>query len=153
MNGDFGLDVLNGGFDWIHSQTPDVNLGIDPSQFRTGDRSLSLVFDRARISDAGIRQYIPVQPNTPYDFSAYYKAEDMEGAGGMVFNLQDAYDHTQYFTSEDLKNVDFWKQTLGGFTTGPQARLLVLQIQREPAGDVIRGKLWIDGVRLIQRNP
>ncbi len=150
INGDFSLEVLNGGFDWLYAKPRDVSLALDPIQFHTGHRSLSIAFDTARIDDAGIRQLIPVQPNHRYDFSAFFKAEDLEGAGGPRFSIQDLYKETLYFASEDLKNADFWKQVSGTFTTGPDTKLLVLRVQRVPAGSPIKGKLWIDGVRLVE---
>jgi tetratricopeptide (TPR) repeat protein len=150
INGDFSLDVLNGGFDWLYTKTPDVSLVLDPTQSHSGHRSLAITFDTAKIEDAGIRQLIPVQPNTTYQFSAYFKAEDIEAAGGPRFAIQDLFKETLYFASEELKNAGFWKQVSGSFTTGPETKLLVLRVQRVPAGSPIKGRLWIDGLRLVE---
>jgi len=149
INGDFSLNVLNGGFDWQYHQSKEVSLALDPTQSHGGHRSLLITFDAQKIDDAGIGQLVPVQPSTAYDFSAYFKASDMQGAGGPRFALQDLYTATTYFASDELKNADFWKEVSGSFTTGPDTRLLLLRIQREPPGMPIRGKLWIDTVRLI----
>lgn len=149
VNGDFNLNVLNGGFDWLYQQSKDVSLALDPTQSHAGHRSLLITLDARAINDAGIRQLVPVAPSTGYDFSAYFKAEDMQGAGGLRFAIQDLYTETVLFTSDDLKDADFWKQVGGRFTTGPDTKLLVLRIQREPVGLPIRGKLWIDGVHLV----
>ncbi len=150
VNGDFSQPVLNGGFDWQYDKLPDVSLALDPTESHSGHRSLSIVFDSRGIEDAGIRQLIPVQPNTQYEFSAYYKSEGLEGAGGPRFLLQDQFTSTNYFASQELKNADFWKQVGGTFNTGPDTKLLLLRIQRVPAGNAIRGKLWLDGVRLVE---
>jgi len=151
VNGDFSLDVLNGGFDWLYQQSKDVTLALDPTQSHGGHRSLLITFDARSVSDAGIRQLVPVTPATSYDFTAYFKAETMEGDGGARFAIQDLYSEETYFTSDYLKDADFWKQVSGSFTTGPDTRLLVLRIQRDPPGHPIRGKLWIDGVRLVEQ--
>ncbi|MBZ5599810.1 MAG: carbohydrate binding domain-containing protein [Acidobacteriia bacterium] len=150
INGDFSLDVLNGGFDWLYAKSPDVSLALDPAQSHRGHRSLSITFDTAKIEDAGIRQLIPVQPNTRYDFSAYFRSEDIEGAGGPRFAIQDLFTQSTYFASEELKDASFWKQVAGTLTTGPESKLLVLRVQRVPAGSPIKGRLWIDGVRLVE---
>ena len=144
VNGDFSLNVLNGGFDWQYHQSKEVSLALDPTQSHGGHRSLLITFDARKIDDAGIGQLVPVQPSTGYDFSAYFKADDIQGAGGPRFALQDLYTATTYFTSDELKNADFWKEVSGSFTTGPDTRLLLLRIQRDPPGMPIRGKLWID---------
>ncbi|HVO81881.1 MAG TPA: carbohydrate binding domain-containing protein [Terriglobales bacterium] len=150
INGDFSLDVLNGGFDWLYLKSPDVLLALDPTQSHSGHRSLSITFETAKIEDAGIRQLIPVQPNTHYNFSAYFRAEDIEGAGGPRLAIQDLFTQSTYFASEELKDASFWKQVAGSFTTGPDSKLLVLRVQRVPAGSPIKGRLWIDSVRLVE---
>lgn len=148
VNGDFSLDILNGGFDWLYERSPSVLLALDPTQPHTGNRSLSIVFNSSGINDVGIRQIVPVESNTNYEFSANFKADDIEGAGGPQFVIQDFYKGTIYFSSEELKDADFWKTTSGDFMTGPDTKLLVLHIIRVPAGSPIKGRLWIDGVHL-----
>lgn len=152
VNGDFSLPVLNGGFDWLYEKTSDVSLALDPTESHFGHRSLAIVFDSRGMEDAGIRQLIPVAPNTEYEFSAYFKSQGLEGAGGPRFLIADRFTRTMYFASEELKNADVWKQVGGTFSTGPDTNLLVLRIQRVPAGNAIRGKLWIGGVHLAARH-
>jgi tetratricopeptide (TPR) repeat protein len=152
VNGDFGLPVLNGGFDWIYEKSPDVSLALDSTESHSGHRTLSIAFDSRGIEDAGIWQLIPVEPNTKYEFSAYFKSQGLEGAGGPRFLLEDRFSKASYFASEELKDADFWKQIGGTFSTGPDTRLLVLRIQRVPPGNAIRGKLWIGDVQLTERH-
>ena len=45
VNGDFSLDVLNGGFDWQYQKQRSVTLTLDPSDFHGGHRSLLITFD------------------------------------------------------------------------------------------------------------
>jgi hypothetical protein len=149
VNGDFSLDILNGGFDWLHQKTFGVTLALDPNETHSSPRSLRITFDGPGIEDAGLRQVIPVEPNSTYELSGFYKAEEMDGAGGARFVIQDLYRETPLYTSEDLRDADFWKKTGGTFTTGPDTRLIVLRIARVPAGSPIRGKLWIDGLKLV----
>jgi hypothetical protein len=151
VNGEFSLPVLNGGFDWMYEKSSDVALALDSTELHSGHRSLSIVFDSRGIEDAGIRQLIPVEPNTKYEFSAYFKSEGLEGAGGPRFLLEDGFASLNYFASEELKDADFWKPVGGTFSTGADTKLLVLRIQRVPAGNAIRGKLWIGSVRLEQQ--
>jgi tetratricopeptide (TPR) repeat protein len=152
VNGDFSLPVLNGGFDWLYEKSPDVSLALDATESHSGQRSLSIVFDSRGIDDVGIRQLIPVEPNTTYEFSAYFKSQGLVGAGGPRFLLADRFTGANYFASDELKDADLWKQVTGTFDTGPDTKLLVLRIQRVPAGNAIRGKLWIGGVQLAQRH-
>jgi tetratricopeptide (TPR) repeat protein len=152
VNGDFSLPVLNGGFDWLYEKSSDVVLALDLTESHSGHRSLSIAFDSRGIEDVGIRQLVPVEPNTKYEFSAYFKSEGLQGAGGPRFLLEDRFTQESYFASEELKDADFWKQVGGTFSTGANTRLLVLRIQRVPPGNAIRGKLWIGDVQLTQRH-
>ncbi|MBV9574964.1 MAG: carbohydrate binding domain-containing protein, partial [Acidobacteriales bacterium] len=152
VNGDFSLPVLNGGFDWLYERLPGVAIALDPAESHSGHRSLQIAFDGVGVDDVGIRHLVPVEPNTSYEFSAYFKAPNIEAAGAPQFVIQDMYSGTTYFTSEDIKDADFWKRIGGTFMTGPDTRLLILRLQRIPAGSPIRGRLWIDGVRLTKSN-
>jgi carbohydrate binding protein with CBM4/9 domain len=153
VNPSFDADILNGGFDWQYRHRANVELAIDPSDFRAGRRSLAVSFDGPGISDAGIFQLIPVEPDTTYDFSAYFKSDNMDGAGGPRLALEDAYTSTSYLQSDDLKNSDVWRQVSGEFKTQPDTQLLVLRLMRVPQDSPIRGKLWIDNFQLSEKQP
>jgi len=151
VNGDFNLDVLNGGFDWQYQRQPSVALVLDPSDFHSGHRSLSITFDGPGVNDAGIRQFVAVQPGTTYDFSAYYKNGELEGAGAPHITIQDAYTQAVVYDSDELKEAGFWKSVTGEFTTGDDCKLLVVHVRRLPAGSPIRGKIWLDDFRLVAK--
>jgi tetratricopeptide (TPR) repeat protein len=148
INGDFSLDILNGGFDWTYVTRTGVRPLLDPSDFRQGHRSLSLTFEGPGINDAGIQQLIPVRGATTYEFSAYYKSADFEGAGGPQIVLRDAYSGAPLFASDTLNDSDFWKEVHSKVTTPKSTTLLSLAIERFPAGSPIRGKLWLGDFEL-----
>ena len=148
VNGDFSLEVLNGGFDWIYQTQPGVHLLLDSSDFREGERSLSITFEGPGISDAGIRQWIPVLGATSYEFTAYFKSSEFEGAGGPQIVLRDFYSGQALYTSDPLNGADFWKAVHARFTTLPSTNLLVLNIERIPPGSPMRGKIWLDDFQL-----
>lgn len=148
VNGDFSLDILNGGFDWTYENRTGVEPLLDPSEFQQGHRSLSLTFEGPGITDAGIQQLIPVHGSTTYDFSAYYKSKEFEGAGGPQIVLRDAYTGVPLYASDALKDADFWKEVHSKVTTPDSTNLVRLAIERFPAGSPIRGKLWLDSFQL-----
>lgn len=152
VNGTFEFDPLNAGLDWRHDKQQGVQLTLDPSQFHAGRRSLAITFDGPGINDAGFYQYVALQPNTTYQFSAYYKnAGELEGAGGPHFTVQDMYTQQIYFQSDELRDAGFWKPVEGEFTTGADCKLVVVRVRRLPGGYPIRGKLWIDDFRLAKK--
>jgi tetratricopeptide (TPR) repeat protein len=152
VNGSFSLDTINAGLDWQHQKQASVQLTLDPSDYHSGPRSLLINFDGPGIHDAGIYQLVPVQPNTTYEFSAYYKNGEMDGAGGPHFTIQDMYSQAIYYESDELKDAGYWKSVTGVFTTPVDAKLLVVHIRRVPEGSPIRGKVWVDDLRLTRKN-
>jgi len=148
VNGDFSLDILNGGFDWLYVDRTGVRALLDASEAHQGSRSLSLNFEGPPVSDAGIQQLIPVHGATTYDFSAYYKSTDFEGVGGPQIVLRDAYTGAPLFASDPLTGADFWKEVHSRITIPESTSLLSLVIERFPAGSPIRGKLWLDDFQL-----
>ena len=151
VNGDFRLDVLNGGFDWQYRKQSSVSLILDASEFHAGHRSLAITFDGPGVDEAGIYQVVAVRPNTTYQFSGYYKNGEIEGAGAPRFALQDLYSAETLFMSDELEFGSAWKNVFGEFTTKPDTHMLVLRVLRVPSGSAIRGKLWIDDFRLVEK--
>ena len=152
VNGSFSLDVKNAGFDWQYQKQSGVTLTLDPSDFHAGRRSLRIEFDGPRINDAGIYEYIAVQPSTTYEFTGYYKiGTELEGAGAPHFTIQDMYSKAIYFDSDELKEQGYWKSVNGEFTTSSDCKLVVLHVRRLPEGSPIRGKLWIDDFHLARK--
>jgi hypothetical protein len=148
VNADFTHNILNGGFDWVYRKSPEVSLVLDPTQPHLGHRSLLITFNARNVDDAGIQQLIPVEPETSYDFSGYFKVDQLEGAGGPRFAFLDANSKTLVYASNDLKDSDSWEQVGGTFATGPGTKLLALTVKRFPSGSPIKGKLWIADLRM-----
>ena len=152
VNGGFEENLLNGGFDWWYGSEPHVILAIDTSEFHNGTRSLSVTFDGQSASEAGIFQFIPVKPNTDYEFSAECRTEELETASGPRFAITDAYNNTSYVLTDDVMGSNPWRLQQARFHTGPNTNLVLLKIVRQPAGPLIRGKLWIDDLRLVEKS-
>jgi tetratricopeptide (TPR) repeat protein len=152
VNGGFEENVLNGGFDWWYESNPHAVLAIDTSEFHSGTRSLSVTFDGQSASEAGISQFVPVKPNTDYEFSAESRSEELETASGPRFAITDAYNNTSYVLTDDVMGTNPWRLQRARFQTGPNTNLVLLKIVRQPANPLIRGKLWIDDLRLVEKS-
>lgn len=152
VNSHFDSDILNSGFDWRYRRQANVEVALDPAEFHGGRRSLAIVFDGPGVDEAGISQYVPVEPNSTYSFSAFYKADGMDGAGGPRLSIQDAYTGVEYFSSDDLRDSGVWRESHGWFTTGTGAQLVVVRLLRIPMGSPIRGRLWLDDFRLTEKD-
>ena len=152
INGGFEESLLNGGFDWWYRSGPHAALAIDTSEFHSGTRSLSVTFDGYSVPEVGLIQFIPVKPNTSYEFSAQSRTEDIDSASGPRFEVADAYTKVSYVLTDDTLNTTPWRLQQARFQTGPNTNLLWVKIIRDPAPPLIRGKLWIDDVRIVETN-
>lgn len=151
VNGGFEENILNGGFDWWYQSNPHAAVAIDTSEFSGGTRSLLITFDGQSADDPGIFQFVPVKPNSQYEFSAQYRSEELDTASGPRFSIADAYTGTSYVLTDDILGTNPWHPEQAQFHTGPNTKLVLLKIVREPANPLIRGKLWIDELKLVEQ--
>ena len=150
INGGFEESLLNGGFDWWYRSYAHAALAIDTSEFHSGTRSLAVTFDGYSVPEVQLAQFIPVRPSTPYEFSAESRTLDIDTASGPRFALVDAYTNSSFALTGDTLGTTPWRRQEARFRTGPNTNLLLLKIIREPAAPLIRGKLWIDDVKLVE---
>jgi tetratricopeptide (TPR) repeat protein len=151
VNGGFEENILNGGFDWSYQSNPHVALAIDTTEFSGGTRSLSITFDGQSPADASIFQFIPVKPNTQYEFNAQYRSQELDTASGPRFSIADAYTRASYVLTDDILGTNPWHPEQAQFRTGPNTKLVLLKIVRLPADPLIRGKFWIDELKLVEK--
>jgi tetratricopeptide (TPR) repeat protein len=150
VNGGFEENLLNGGFDWWYQSYSHAALAIDTSEFHSGTRSLSVTFDGQSVPEVQLVQFIPVRSSTAYEFSVESRTEDINTASGPRFALMDAYTNHSYVLTDDTLGTTPWRRQQARFQTGPNTNLLLLKIVRDPSGPLIRGKFWIDDVRLVE---
>ena len=152
VNGSFEEDILDGGFAWRTEPPPSVSLVLDDNEFHSGTRSLSLTFNGQPFQYAGLSQYVPVEPNSHYEFSVFVKTQEVQTAAGPRFWVQDAYDQSVIFaTGREWLGSHSWQEDRIAFTTGPDTHLIALRIVRQPADKLISGRMWVDDVRLFRR--
>ena len=150
VNGDFEKPLLNGGFDWRYRESNAVSLTMDNDRFQSGRESLNISMHGVA-ADLGVAQLVPVDPATAYDFGAYVKAENIQGANGPQFQVQDAYSDQSLLLTDDLNGTFNWREVSGEFHTGPDTRLVLLRMVRLPGNTHVRGRLWIDDVSIRRK--
>ena len=149
VNPRFELDVLNAGFDWHYYEQSSVKITLD-SNAPGGTHGLLLSFLGPGFGETGLFQQVAVQPNTQYQFSVHFKTDELEGAGGPAFVVRDEMTGVVYLTTETLKNPGSWREVAGHFETGSEAKLVSVRMVRIPAGNAMRGHLWMDEVQLTR---
>jgi thioredoxin-like negative regulator of GroEL len=147
MDGSFTQEILNSGFDWRYTPRPQIAVTLDRAEFHAGNRSLRLVYSGS-VSDAGIFQYIAVQPNTRYRLSAWVRSEDIATANGPTLTVLDGYDNVTYGSTEETVGTTPWHSVETELETGPETKLLILTVLRRPGDTRIQGKFWLNDIKL-----
>ena len=150
-NGDFEGDLLNGGFGWRYSPVAGVTPSLDTSTFHGGNRSLELQIDGADLQDFGFRQLVNVERGAHYRLSGWLHAEELEAASGVRLAVDDAYSNSQLLLTDEALGSFAWREFDGEFTAPANTNLVTVFLTRSPANGRIRGKLWIDDVRIEKR--
>ncbi|HXZ27006.1 MAG TPA: hypothetical protein VEG08_03295 [Terriglobales bacterium] len=148
VNGGFEHEMLNTGFDWRYQPVAHVSLAIDSSEAHGGEHALMIGFDGGPVREVGLWQLVPVRPGTTYDLSVWSQAREWAGVGGLRVAVEDAFDHTPCGSGELLATTAGWRQSSFSFTTPPQTRLVMVKLVRDPAGEVLAGRFWLDDVSL-----
>ena len=153
-NGDFETDLLGGGLDW-HVQ-PVEGTEVSRNDVDCFDRGncLEIQFDGQHNLDyRGVWQFVPVQPDTSYRFSAYVRTEGITTGRGIRFWILDYYDqHASPVLTASVTGTTDWTPETADIHTGPETRMLELIVHREPSAKFdskIGGRSWIAHVSLV----
>jgi Tfp pilus assembly protein PilF len=146
-DGSFTQEILNSGFDWRYNPNSQIVVALDPAEFHSVGRSLRISYNGSG-NDAGIFQYITVQPQSQYLLTAWVKSDDLTAANGPVLALVDAYSREAFAATQETVGTTTWHQIETGFKTGPEAQLLILSIVRHPGETSIHGNFWVDDIQL-----
>lgn len=160
-DGSFERELLNGGLAWRFEPVAGAEMDLDEETFHSGRRSLRITFGgTTNVNFQNIWQYVVVEPNTRYRFSAYLRTQELTTDSGIRFEIDDA-SHPPYapqfkpIPSQLTPNVvgtQPWSLDECQFSTGPETRLLRVFLRRAPSdklGNKIRGTVWVDDVSLV----
>jgi hypothetical protein len=151
VNAGFEQPILDSGFDWRHEPADHIAAGVDDHVAHSGTHSLSLSYDGNPAYDAGWKQFVPVQPNTDYEFSFWIKSENVTSSSGPRIAIVDAYSGTNLLLTDDVLDTHPWQEVKGTLRVPADTELLAVKIVRAPANTRIRGRVWIDDLRLVKR--
>jgi Flp pilus assembly protein TadD len=160
LDGGFENNLAHGPgavFGWQVQSNSQVQIGIDPAQGHSGNRSLRVYFQvRSHIDTINVSQLVPVKPNTEYDFECYLKTERLESAETPVIAVFNASDDVVLVGSPAAPsgNSD-WQRIPLSFKTGEKTEAIKVKIVRNSCSDSpvcpIFGTVWYDDLNLKPR--
>ena len=157
-NGGFESPILEGGLDWRVLAVSGAYVDLDASVARGGTHSLRIEFDPpGNLTYQHVLQFVPVEPNTKYEFTAYLRAKGILSDSGPRFELLDEADRQRLdVLTDDVRETMPWKEVRSAFRTGPETHLLTVLVVRRASqsfDDRLGGTVWVDDVSLVRVNP
>lgn len=119
-----------------------------------GAQCLEITFDgKHNLDYRNIYQFVPVQPDTTYRFSAYVKAQGLTTDSGVRFFVLDYYERSApvVFTNS-VTGTTGWTLEEVEVRAGPSARILEIVLSRASStkfDNKVSGRCWIDHVGLV----
>lgn len=153
FNGGFERDSAGAGFDWREIPAPGFRFAFDRQVFHSGSRSLRVAFDgTANLDFANLAEYVPVEPRTPYRFTAWLRTAQISTDSGIRFQLLDPRHHSDLqLLTPGITGTAPWTRVQFSFTTGPRTDLLEISLRRIPSwkfDNKLNGTVWVDDVAL-----
>jgi Tetratricopeptide repeat len=162
FNGSFeeAVEGRNTVFGWQVTNTPQVQIGIDPARSHEGLRSLRLVFGvRNDLSGVSVKQLIPVQPRTQYDLEYDVCTDKLETGSAPQILIVDAADNNAFVSSPAASTGSSqWTRVSLPFKTGEKTEAIILNIMRVSCGTKeapvcpIFGSVWYDDFSIKRRD-
>jgi hypothetical protein len=154
-DGGFESGVSGGGFSWwIPANSPAMQFQLDRQEKHSGNQSLRVLFTgKSKVTSTDVCQYVPVQPNTKYEFSAWIRVRTLTTDQGVRFRLQPVGDDsaTSALTPE-IHGTQPWTRLETPWSSGKATQQLQVCLARLPSelgNDKIQGTVWIDDVALV----
>jgi tetratricopeptide (TPR) repeat protein len=154
-NGDFELQVVNGGFDWRVSETPGVDVFLDRDIHILGKKSIGVTFDGTQNPDALIAsQVVRVKPDAKYLLRGNIKTENITTTNGLYFAVY-GHDCKEFYKKSDvITGTNFWREIALEFKVPTGCGAITVMVKRDRSNkfnNKISGNAWIDGISLNQR--
>ncbi len=154
-NYSFENDMLEGGFDWIISETDGVNVFIDETVHMEGKRSLAVTFDgRTNPGIVFARQVVRVTPASRYVLMANIKTDGITTTNGIFMSVQGHKCSGLNKSSETVIGTNFWKELSIDFDVPAECSAVTVNFKRERSvkfDNRIQGTAWLDKVTMKQQ--
>ena len=156
-NGDFSMNMQNGGLAWRWHNAIGTSIDFDTPPLGQQGRSVRIDFDGGSNLDLSEPlQYVPVEPGRMYHFRAFMRTQDITTESGMGFQLTDPnHDGALNVSAGSLTSSNPWAPVETDFTTGPATHFILLCLRRAPSRlfeNKLSGSVWIANISITESN-
>lgn len=154
-NGGFEEPIANGGLDWRIAGPPGTYISIDSRIYHSGTKSLRVDFTGGfNVDFSGVREIVPVEPSTNYEFEYFMRTRDITTDSGIRFELVDLSDGQISLQTPDLTGTHPWTLMRADAMTGPNTHFVEVELRRLPSqlfDSKLSGTVWVDDVSLTPK--
>jgi hypothetical protein len=161
---DFNNIILNSGFEddlcgnrlcWRVDSVNGAHAGIDDAVFFEGRRSLKIEFDgSANVDFHHVFMPVPLEPGSTYTLTTFIKTEGLSTTNGFFLEVYGLQGCKFIARTEKLSGTNPWQELSVDFTSPTECRTAGVRLRRlgsRKLDNRIRGSVWVDGVRLVNR--
>jgi tetratricopeptide (TPR) repeat protein len=142
-------------FNWKVIPTEKVDVRLDPSQKRSGNRSLRLAFNGfAAAQYYQTYQIVAVEPNAKYRLSFWLRTENLKSAGNPLIEIVNANDDRLIKNTEAFPGgSNEWQEMKIEFVAPPNAEGVQIRVGRAFCGTQcpLFGSIWLDDFQISRQ--
>ncbi|MBI5181966.1 MAG: hypothetical protein HZA06_03515 [Nitrospirae bacterium] len=151
-NGDFELEIENGGFDWKIGRADGVRVFRDKDIKMKEYASLSAIFDGKHNPGLYIaRQIVPVERKQNYKVTGYIRTENLTTRNGVFIEVAGYKCDPFSKTTEVFAGTNLWRRIELEFTIPDNCTTISVGIKRERSekfDNKIGGNIWVDSISM-----
>jgi tetratricopeptide (TPR) repeat protein len=151
-DGGFETSIV-GGLSWRIAAPSGSMARFSTSIKHSGTRSLEIKFDgRHNVAFGGACQFVVVEPDTSYDFSAWLRTESITTDRGVFLRLSTPQAGQPEIVTPELTGTHPWTRSEVRWRASKNAHLLQICLMRLPSYNLyntIAGTVWMDDVQLV----
>jgi len=156
-DGGFETDISTG-MAWRIASTRGAQVSFDMQVKHSGRRALRVRFDGTEnVNFAAVCQWVPVEPQTSYRFSAWMQTETLTTDKGVFFRFAAPESPASAPPSTpELTGTEPWSRFSASVNAGNGIHLLQVCLARAASDKLdnrIAGTVWVDDVALTPENP
>jgi len=151
-DGGFETDLTDG-LAWRIDAPPGSVARFSNTIKHSGTRALEIKFDgKHNVDFHGVCQFVVVEPDTIYDFSAWLRTENITTDRGMFLSLRTPQEKESESVTSELTGTHSWTRVGFRWKASRNVGLLQICLMRLPSHNLynrIAGMVWLDDVQLV----
>jgi hypothetical protein len=153
-DGGFETDITGGGLAWRVEPYRPIKISYDSKIRHSGKRALRVDISKNDNSDfLGVCQWVVLEPNTTYEFSAWLRTRDLAKDGGILFRLTHPGDPAgQDIATPKLAGTNEWTKVSVHWNSPHHLQVSHVCLSRafDPESSQLPGVAWVDDVSLLK---